>query len=170
LEVLVKAVKDDVKRCEKAVRHTVVEGNTELTRKNGWLGVFTSGGAGNTDIKENKTGGVDKKPKRTTPPPGIGVLFGTHNWNSCGLVLKNLVDAGLAVSNDDQELNPEAVGDFKIIITDEVVERIVIAQHYGMCDDLTDWVMKNTVSNTPFVIKYVPYGTLADVGPSNFFC
>ena len=23
----------------------------------------------------------------------------------------------------------------------------------GMCDDLTDWVVKNTVSNTPFVIK-----------------
>ena len=133
LKVLILAVKDDVNRCEEAIRHTFMQGNTEVTRKNGWLGLFTSGRADNTDIKKNKTAGVDKKPKRATalPPPGIGVLFGTHNWNSCGLVLKNLVEAGLAVGNDDQELNPEAVSDIKIVITDEVVDRIVIAQLYG---------------------------------------
>jgi proline dehydrogenase len=113
LKVLILAVKDDMNRCEETIRHTVVKGTPKVTRKKGWLDLFTSGGAGSTDIKENKTAVVDKKPKTTTtlPPPGIGVLFGTHNWNSCGLVLKNLVDAGLAVSSDDQKFNSEAAGE-----------------------------------------------------------
>jgi proline dehydrogenase len=139
LKVLIKAVKDDVKRCEEAVRDIVVEGNgTEVTTtKKGWFGLFSSGsaniftGAG-TDTKENERATeADKRPKTTArlPPPGIGVLFGTHNWTSCGLVLKNLVNAGLAVANDDQELKPEEASVVKI--SDEVAERIVIAQHHG---------------------------------------
>ena len=123
LEVLVKAVKNDVKRCEKAVRRTVVEGNTEVTTNEGWFGLFTS----RTDTKEK--GRVDKA---TTPPPSIGVLFGTHNWNSCGLVLKNLVDAGLAVTTNGQGFKPEG-GELAgvVKINDEAVERIAIAQLYG---------------------------------------
>ena len=128
LKVLIKAVKDDVKRCEEAVRDIVVEGNGTITKK-GWFGLFSSGGA---DTKENERATeADKRPKTIArlPPPGIGVLFGTHNWTSCGLVLKNLVDAELAVTNDGQEFKPEAASVVKI--SDEVVERIVIAQHHG---------------------------------------
>jgi proline dehydrogenase len=168
LKVLIKAVKEDVERCgEKAViGHTVVEKIS--TRNLGWFGLFTvSRGAGNTD---NIKRAADKKRITPPPPPSIGVLFGTHNWTSCGLILQNLVDAGLAVTSNGQEFKPEAPEVVKI--SDEAVERIAIGQLYGefnskcakvVCspffiiqkgmDDLTDWVVKNTVSNTPFVIK-----------------
>ena len=126
LKVLIKVVKEDVERCEKAVGHSVVEKISEVTRK-GWFGLFTSGG-----IKENdRAAKANKKPKTTTalPPPSIGVLFGTHNWTSCGLILKNLVDAGLAVTSDGKEFKPEAAEVVKI--SDEAVERIAIGQLYG---------------------------------------
>jgi proline dehydrogenase len=107
LNLLIRAVKEDVERCEKAAGHTFVEK----------IGV-TWGGTENTD----------KKPQ-TLPPPKIGVLFGTHNWTSCGLILKNLVDTGLAVTSDGREFNPEAGEVVKI--SDEAVERIAIGQLYG---------------------------------------
>ncbi|KAF8816681.1 FAD-linked oxidoreductase [Phlegmacium glaucopus] len=164
LKVLIKEVKEDVKRCEKATGHSVVEGITEAGKKNRWFGLFS----GSTDPIENgRAVEVDKKGKTTTTlPPRIGVLFGTHNWNSCGLVLKSLVDAGLAVTSDGQDSKSEAGELVGVVnISDEAVERIAIGQLYGMCDDLTDWVVKHTVSNAPFVIKYVPYGALAEVLP-----
>ena len=125
LRVLIKAVKEDVERCEKAVGHTVVEKISDVT-KNGWFGLFTLSCFGNTDIKR-----AAKPPKRITalPPPSIGVLFGTHNWTSCGLILKSLVDVGLAVTSDGREFNPEAAEVVKI--SDEAVERIAIGQLYG---------------------------------------
>lgn len=173
LKVLIEAVKDDVKRCEKATRHTFIERNTEVITKNGWFGLFSGGGAGGTDIKDNdRQAEVDKKPKSmTTLPPSICVLFGTHNWTSCGLVLQNLVDAGLAVTSDGQAFKFETGEPTGVVkIDDEAVERIAIGQLYGafvsnfiplfvhcfqkgMCDDLTDWVVRNTVSNAPIVIK-----------------
>lgn len=129
LKVLINAVKEDVERC-KTVGHTVVEKISDVT-KMGWFSLFTNGGAGNTDIKENERA---EKPKTTTTTtttllPGIGVLFGTHNWTSCGLILKNLVDAGLAVTSDGQEFKPEAAE--VVNISDEAVERIAIGQLYG---------------------------------------
>lgn len=170
LKVLIKAVTEDVKRCGKAVGHPVVEKNTEGTKR-GWFSLLSS----SNDTKENGRVNVERIPKTTATllAPRIGVLFGTHNWNSCGLILKNLVDNGLAVANDDQDLRPE-VGEVAgvIKISDEAVERIAIGQLYGtlfefdsecsltlffytkgMCDDLTDWIVKKTVSNIPFVIK-----------------
>ena len=132
LELLIKEVKEDVKRCEKSARYTVVEGNTMVT-KNGWFGLYSSGGAGIS------AGSTDKKKLKTTTAlaPSIGVLFGTHNWNSCGLVLKNLVDAGLAVTanSNGHESKPE-VGDLAGIvkISDDAVERISIGQLYGAFD------------------------------------
>ena len=132
VKVLIKAVKEDVERCEKPVGHSIVEKISDVT-KNGWLGLFTSGGAGNTDIEEKEGAAkADKKPKTTTalpPPPSIGVLFGTHNSTSCGLILKNLVDAGLAVTSDGQKFKPEAAEVVKI--SDGAVERIAIGQLYG---------------------------------------
>ena len=130
LKMLIKAVKEDVEKCEKAVGHTVVEKISNVTKK-GLFGLFTISRASNTDFKRvaNKP---DKKPIETTtalPPPSIGVLFGTHNWTSCGLILKNLVDAGLAVTSDGQEFKPEAAEVVKI--SDEAVERIAIGQLFG---------------------------------------
>ena len=128
LQVLIKAVKEDVERCEKAVvgGHTVVEKISDVTKK-GWFGLFAISRAGNTNIKR----AADKIPTTIAlpPPPSIGVLFGTHNWTSCALILKNLVDAGLAVTSNGQEFKPEAAEVVKI--SDEAVERIAIGQLYG---------------------------------------
>ena len=143
LKVLIKAVKEDVERYEMAVEQClgalIKKAMENLERemisdvkKKGWFGLFTSGGAGNTDIKENERAAkTDKESKTTTAlrPPSIGVLFGTHNSTSCGLILKNLVDAGLAVTSDGQEFNPEAAEVIKI--SDEAVERISIGHLYG---------------------------------------
>ena len=131
LKVLIKAVKEDVKRCEKAVGHPFVLKNTEVI-KGSWFGLFS----GSTDTKVNERAAkVDKIPKTTTTvlAPSIGVLFGTHNWNSCGLILKNLVDNGLAVADDGQDVKSVEVGELAgvIKISDEAVERIAIGQLYG---------------------------------------
>ena len=130
VKVLIKAVKEDVERCEKTVvGHSVVEKISDVTKK-GWFGLFTSGGAGgNAGIKEKERANKKLKTTAALPPPSIGVLFGTHNWTSCGLILKNLVDAGLAVTSDGQEFKPEAAEVVKI--SDEAVERIAIGQLYG---------------------------------------
>ncbi|KAF9482380.1 FAD-linked oxidoreductase [Pholiota conissans] len=104
--------------------------------------------------------GVKAKPVvgEVAASPSIGVLFGTHNWDSCALILKELVRNGLAVEDGERIEDGIKVGD-------ETVERVAIGQLYGMCDDLTDWVVSRISSTTPFVIKYVPYGALAEVMP-----
>ena len=114
LKVLIEQVRDDVKRCEKVGWDTVVEKKIKVTKK-GWLGLF-SGGGSTDDTKKNEI-----------LAPSIGVLFGTHNWNSCNLVLKNLVDTGLAVAGDG-----ELAGATVLKISDEAVERIAIGQLYGV--------------------------------------
>jgi len=130
LKVLIKEVKEDVRRCEKAVGDTVVEGNAEAAKKKGWFGLFSGG----TDAKENgRAVEGDKKAETTVAvSPSIGVLFGTHNWHSCGLILKSLVDAGLAVTSDGQDFKSE-VGELAgvVKISDEAVGRIAIGQLYG---------------------------------------
>ena len=131
LKVLIQEIKEDVKRCEKAVGYSVFEGNTEVLKKE-WFGLFSGGIGGNTENER-----ADKKPKTTTTtatlPPSIGVLFGTHNWHSCGLVLKNLVDAGLATTSNGQDFKPEAgeLAGAVVKISDEAVERVAIGQLYG---------------------------------------
>ncbi|KAG6901249.1 hypothetical protein C0995_014626 [Termitomyces sp. Mi166 len=92
-----------------------------------------------------------------TGAPGLGVLFGTHNWESCNVILGELVRSGLAVKGGVK-------GDL-VVVPDEVTERMAIGQLYGMCDDLTNHLVNSTASNTPLVIKYVPYGALSEVMP-----
>ena len=130
LNLLMRAVKEDVERCEKAVPHTFVEKISDDMKKT-WFGLFTWGGAGNTDI--GRAAKTDKRSKTTTTAlllPSIGVLFGTHNSTSCQLILQELVVAGLAVISDRQEVNSEEAE--KVVkISDEAVERIGIGQLYG---------------------------------------
>ncbi|KAF8741928.1 Proline dehydrogenase, partial [Rhizoctonia solani] len=93
------------------------------------------------------------KPTRTSlPQTDIGILFGTHNALSCTYILENLVDAGLAHRSGDKE----------VVIADGVEERLCFGQLYGMRDDLTDWMVHTVKANSPMVLKYVPYGALAD--------
>ncbi|KIK65953.1 hypothetical protein GYMLUDRAFT_38417 [Collybiopsis luxurians FD-317 M1] len=93
--------------------------------------------------------------------PNIGVLFGTHNWTSTKLILDELARTGLANTTTMENGEGEAV----LRLDDEVTERITLGQLYGMNDALTDYIAQRTISNTPMVIKYVPYGALSEVMP-----
>jgi proline dehydrogenase len=84
--------------------------------------------------------------------PRIAVIFGTHNRESCEIVLEELVKANLA---SKEELHEEGNKRTVVSVRDEVVQRVAIAQLYGMCDDLTDSLVRRTKSNAPFVMKYV---------------
>ena len=115
----------------------------------------------------------------TARSPTIGILFGTHNWTSCKLILDELAKHGLA-SPDGKTSEGEVI----VRIGDAVTERITLAQLYGewihahsfrgrilnggrsigMHDDLTNYLVNRTRSSAPFVIKYVPYGSLTEVG------
>ncbi|KAG5651290.1 hypothetical protein H0H81_009207 [Sphagnurus paluster] len=90
--------------------------------------------------------------------PGLGVLFGTHNWTSTSVILDELVRSGL--THDDPNTT-----NGKVHIPDEVTTRVAMGQLYGMADDLTDYLAAHTTCSTPFVIKYVPYGVLSEVMP-----
>jgi proline dehydrogenase len=101
--------------------------------------------------------------------PTIGVLFGTHNWKSCGLILDELVKSGLA--------RKDRGGRDQVVLGDDVTERLTIGQLYGMLcfvlryyslwalvltrlspgmsDELTNHLVHKTSSNTPLIIKYV---------------
>ncbi|CAL1696951.1 unnamed protein product [Somion occarium] len=102
-----------------------------------------------------------KKDADSAPaPPTIGVIFGSHNWDSQKLVLKELIKLGLANVEGTTE-NGEPI----IRIGDEVIRRVSVAQLYGMTDALTNYIVDRTSSSSPFVLKYVPYGALAEVMP-----
>ncbi len=58
--------------------------------------------------------------------PTLGILFGTHNWTSCKLVLDELLKRGLA-SVEDVTVEGEPV----VRIGGEVTERLTMAQLYG---------------------------------------
>ncbi|KAI0825333.1 FAD-linked oxidoreductase [Trametes gibbosa] len=89
--------------------------------------------------------------------PAIGVLFGTHNWESAGLIVEELVRQGLA----------ESVGEAGGVVSvqDEVAERVTLGQLYGMAVALTGHLVDRIRSSSPFVIKYIPYGRLSEVMP-----
>lgn len=93
---------------------------------------------------------------RRTQQPGVGVLFGTHNWRSCDVVLDELVRAGLA-TRDAVPLLHGGDGESKVkevvAIPDEVCERVTMGQLYGMSDALTESIVERTRTSTPFVIK-----------------
>jgi proline dehydrogenase len=118
-----------------------------------------------TKIKEDveNSSGVSKK--NSLQGPRIGVLFGTHNWTSTKLILKQLVKSGLASIQGDVE---EGV----VTVPDEVTERLTMGQLFGMCfqmgfsglhgldihfagmnDALSDYIVQRTRSNAPMVIK-----------------
>ncbi|KAF4584676.1 hypothetical protein EYR38_001906 [Pleurotus pulmonarius] len=93
--------------------------------------------------------------------PTIGVLFGTHNWKSCNLILTELVGHGLA----SQELLPAGEKESIIHLDEAVTERVTVGQLYGMSNALTDYLVGRTRSTSPLVLKYVPYGALSEVMP-----
>jgi len=92
--------------------------------------------------------------------PRIGVLFGTHNWTSVDRILDALVAQGVAKREMSEKEGREV-----IVVEKEVTERVTFGQLLGTSDALTDHIVHSTNTETPFVLKYVPYGALADVMP-----
>ncbi|EPQ61156.1 FAD-linked oxidoreductase, partial [Gloeophyllum trabeum ATCC 11539] len=90
--------------------------------------------------------------------PRIGVLFGTHNWESANKILEELAKNGLAERERED-------GEDVFRVPEAVTERLTMGQLYGMCDALTDYLVDKTRCSAPFVIKYVPYGALSEVMP-----
>lgn len=111
---------------------------------------------------------------------GVGVLFGSHNWESCDLILEELARQGLA----NREVG-EGGKEF-IRVGVEVGERVTIGQLFGMSllfppvaycikvwfigmnDALGNSIVGKTRSLYPFLIKYIPYGALSEVYPRQF--
>lgn len=94
--------------------------------------------------------------------PGIGVLFGTHNWTSCEFILEELVKKGLGIV---ERVGVDEVQGDVVRIPLEVGERFAFGQLYGMSDALTNHLVRRTWCEAPCVIKYVPYGALVQVMP-----
>lgn len=62
--------------------------------------------------------------------PRLGVLFGTHNWESAKLIVDELVRLGLGVvggQGQDQGHRQDGV----VVVGDAVAERVTIGQLYG---------------------------------------
>ncbi|KAG9124342.1 hypothetical protein FRC07_011979 [Ceratobasidium sp. 392] len=81
---------------------------------------------------------------RLTKKPGVGLLFGTHNKESC-------------LGQKD--------ADGRVVVKPGVEDAICFGQLYGMRDDLTDWIVSSVKSASPMAFKYLPYGALAEVMP-----
>jgi proline dehydrogenase len=109
VKMLARVVKEDVDQCSRSA-----SGSASVASVKGWYD-WVKGTNTPTKIIQD------------TPPvassPGIGVLFGTHNWESCALILKELVRNGLAVEDSKIE------GGIKV--GNETVERVAIGQLYG---------------------------------------
>lgn len=58
--------------------------------------------------------------------PAVGILFGTHNWGSCRLILDRLVEKGLART---EGTTPD--GESVIRVGSDVTERVTMGQLYG---------------------------------------
>ncbi|CAA7267709.1 unnamed protein product [Cyclocybe aegerita] len=155
--VLIRAVKEDIERSStKTVAIRAAKDDAPVKR--GWFSSILGG----TAIPSPRLSESSLSIPQSAPAPMIAALFGTHNWTSCGLILQELVRNGLA-GETGRVVGPE--GDKVVRVASEAAERVVIGQLYGMRDDLTDWVVSQIVSETPFVLKYVPYGALSEVMP-----
>ncbi|KIL62170.1 hypothetical protein M378DRAFT_187387 [Amanita muscaria Koide BX008] len=143
VRTLVKAIAEDVSLRETKHKH-------DGGGKGWWLSWPTWRSSGNKN--------------KLTPreQPHIGVMFASHNKGTCDLVLEELVKANLARTEDG---NGTSEGRTTIVVPEETLRRVAIAQLYGMADDLTDSLVVGTKSETPLVIKYVPYGALSEVLP-----
>ncbi|KDQ17664.1 hypothetical protein BOTBODRAFT_29830 [Botryobasidium botryosum FD-172 SS1] len=104
------------------------------------------------DITVSKQG---KKAAGGAVSPRIGIIFATHNKDSCERVLEGLVREGLALREDSG----------KVKVGVEVAERVMFGQLLGMCDSLTEYIAGTVDSPSPFVFKYIPYGPLSEVLP-----
>lgn len=86
---------------------------------------------------------------------GTAVVFGTHNRESVETILDGLVKEGLATKERGE----------RVRIKPEVEGRVMVAQLYGMHDNLTDYVAERLVASSPVATKCIPYGSIDEVMP-----
>ncbi|KAF8320012.1 FAD-linked oxidoreductase [Clavulina sp. PMI_390] len=91
--------------------------------------------------------------------PTLGVLFGTHNHESCELIMRLLKENGLA-----KPVSGEGASQV-LRLDDQYASRFTFGQLYGMRDDLTSMIASRLQASMPVTLKYVPYGSLEDVIP-----
>ena len=77
--------------------------------------------------------GARKVEGKTSLTPGIGVLFGTHNWKSSRLVLDEILKVGLGKEVvDSSSVSAKGVEKKKkIVLSEGVRQRVCMAQLYG---------------------------------------
>ncbi|KAG8879803.1 hypothetical protein FRB97_001373 [Tulasnella sp. 331] len=88
--------------------------------------------------------------------PHVGVMFATHNKESCDIAIRAMVSEGLARVEK---------GTSTVRVDDRIVDRVSFGQLYGMSDALTNHLANTLVSPSPMTLKYLPYGSLAEVIP-----
>ena len=128
VSVLVKAVKQDVDRCAAASGGALAPRVAPVANKR-WLGGLFGG-----SVITNDDVGLYGVPGSTPPlsAPAIGVFFGTHNWDSCALILQELKRNGLAVDDTSKRiLGLAEQPEHPIKVGEETVERVAIGQLYG---------------------------------------
>ena len=103
----------------------------------GWFaGLF--GGSKSRRIADEDGEGTSASQSKSPPgaAPAIGVLFGTHNWDSCAHILQELKRNGLAVDDAARRIpgTPERP-EHPIKVEQETVERVTIGQLYGILSE-----------------------------------
>ena len=153
--MLVRAAKADIDASRQEAQASLP---ATSSAEKGWFGRLTTVAFGAANAQT---------PSSRPNVPRIGVLFGTHNWESCRRILDEVVESGLG-----HEVSRPQSDSTAIQISDDAVEKLAIGQLYGervfvrflvhdsylylgMCDELSDWIVNRTTSRTPFVIKYV---------------
>ncbi|KAG8761177.1 hypothetical protein FRC14_006226 [Serendipita sp. 396] len=92
--------------------------------------------------------------------PSIGLLFGTHNKESCNTVISGLVERHMATVETNEQ------GKEVVRVPPSVSAQVLVGQLLGMADELTNYVSSRLNSpNSPIVLKCIPYGRLEDVMP-----
>ncbi|CDO71746.1 hypothetical protein BN946_scf184920.g30 [Trametes cinnabarina] len=95
----------------------------------------------------------DVRTRGSEAPPAIGVLFGTHNWDSVNLIIEELTRRGLATADERG----------RISVGEAVAERVTVGQLYGCGAGGPS--RRPRPRSVPFVIKYIPYGHLSEIMP-----
>lgn len=102
------------------------------------------------------------------PELALSAVYATHNPQSVELVLSELERTGLATRQVSKAEENAAVMTDKppLVLRDDVLGKVFVAQLYGMRDDLTDKVAETLDSDgLPVALKYIAYGKLDEVLP-----
>ncbi|KAG8704558.1 hypothetical protein FRC09_003455 [Ceratobasidium sp. 395] len=93
-------------------------------------------------LVEEVQGSFSSNPNKKS---GVGLLFGTHNKESCQHVLNSMVESGLGQKDTDG----------RVLVKSGVEDAICFGQLYGMRDDLTDWIVNSVKSSSPMAFKAI---------------